>query len=233
MVKPKPNSLIVLTPLSNHTTPPRAKHIHMSHTPPTPLTSTSPVLDKTPEPRVPLIHALTATTPHPDHTPQHLSTSTTSQYIHNISVQAHKPLQIIKALTATGWGKQKETLMATYKAVMRPALEYASSVWSPIASSTSINKLQVMQNAALRTATGCTQDTNIQHLHDETLTLPIHEHLQLHATQYKQKTQHPSHPLHKHTPYFNTPRLKKTLFLTTAATQQTFPQTPTQSLQRT
>ena len=58
--------------------------------------------------------------------------------------------------------------MATYKAVMRPALEYASSVWSPITSSASINKLQVMQNAALRTATGCTQDTNIQHLHDET-----------------------------------------------------------------
>ena len=63
-----------------------------------------------------------------------------------------------------------------------------------------LNKLQVMQNTALRTATGCTQDTNIQHLHDETLTLPIHEHLQLHhASQYKQKTQHPSHPLHKHT----------------------------------
>ena len=59
---------------------------------------------------------------------------TYSTHIHNISVQAHKPLQIIKALTATGWGKQKETLMATYKAVMRPALEYASSVWSPIAS---------------------------------------------------------------------------------------------------
>ena len=66
---------------------------------------------------------------------------TYSTHIHNISVQAHTPLQIIKALTATGWGKQKETLMATYKAVMRPALEYASSVWSPIASSTSINKL--------------------------------------------------------------------------------------------
>ena len=91
---------------------------------------------------------------------------TYSTHIHNISVQAHKPLQIIKSLTATGWGKQKETLMATYKAVMRPALEYAYSVWSPIASLTSINKLQVMQNAALRTATRCTQDTNIQYLHD-------------------------------------------------------------------
>ena len=75
--------------------------------------------------------------------------------------QAHKPPQMIKTLTVTGWGKQKETLLATYKAVMRPALQYASSIWSPLASSTSINKLQVMQNAALRTATGCTQDTHI------------------------------------------------------------------------
>ena len=50
-------------------------------------------------------------------------------HIHNISVHAHEPLQIIKALTATGWGKQKETLIATYKTVMRPALEYASSIW--------------------------------------------------------------------------------------------------------
>ena len=40
------------------------------------------------------------------------------------------------------------------------------------------------------------------------------------------KTPHPSHPLHKHTTYFNTPRLKKTLSPRTAATQQTFPQTP-------
>ena len=58
------------------TTPPnlpRAKHIHMSHTPHTPLTSlissTSPALAKTPEPRVPLIYALTATTLPPNHTP--------------------------------------------------------------------------------------------------------------------------------------------------------------------
>ena len=39
-------------------------------------------------------------------------------------------------------------------------------------------KMQVMQKASLTTATGGTQDTNIQHLHDKTLTLSIHEHLQ-------------------------------------------------------
>ena len=132
---------------------------------------------------------------------------TYSTHIYNISVQAHKPLQMIKVLTTTGWGKQKETLMATYKEVMRPALEYASSIWSPLASSTSINKLQVMQNAALRTATGCTQDTNIQHLYDETLTLPIHEHLRLHVSQYKQK-HNIDHTLTQ--TYFNTARLRKT-----------------------
>ena len=102
--------------------------------------------------------------------------------------------------------------MATYKTVVRQALEYTSSIWSPLAFSTSINKLKIMQNAALRTATGCTQNTNIQHLHDETLILPIHEPLQLHASHYKKKTQHPSHPLHKHTTYFNNPRLKYTIF---------------------
>ena len=37
-------------------------------------------------------------------------------HIHNISVQAHMPLQMIKTLTATGWG---DTHGYLYKAVMR------------------------------------------------------------------------------------------------------------------
>ena len=94
-------------------------------------------------------------------------------HIQNIATQAQKPLQVIKALTGTTWGKHKETLVATYKAIMRPSLEYASSIWSPMASATSINKLQVMQNATQRACTGCTHDTNIQHLHDETNILSI------------------------------------------------------------
>ena len=109
------------------------------------------------------------------------------------------------------------------------------SVWSPIASSTSINKLQVMQNAALTTATGCTQDTNIQHLHDETLTLPIHEHLQLHAPQYKHRhiTSITSSTQTHHILQHSKARRLKKHYSTTAVTQQTFPQTPTQSLHQT
>ena len=111
-------------------------------------------------------------------------------------------------------------------------LEYASSIWSPLASPTSINKLRVIPNATLRTATGYTQYTNMQHLHDETLILPIHDHLQLHVLQYKQNTTYIT-PLTQTYNKLHHSNAKKTLSLTTAATQQTFPQTPTQSLQQT
>ena len=106
---------------------------------------------------------------------------TCNAHIQNIATHAQKPLQVIKALTGTTWGKQKETLVATYKAVMRPTLEYASSIWSPMESPTSINKLKVMQNAALRACTGCTYDTNIQHLH----ILSIQKHSPCHAWQVR------------------------------------------------
>ena len=130
-------------------------------------------------------------------------------HIQNIATHAQKPLQVLKALTGTTWGKQKETLVATYKAFMRPTLEYASSIWSPMASPTSINKLQLMENAALRACTGCTHDTNIQHLHDETNILPIQKHLQLHASQVRQKALYPSHPLHRYTTHNTSQCLKK------------------------
>ena len=104
--------------------------------------------------------------------------------------------------------------MATYEAVMRPALEYAYSIWEHLSSSTSINKLQVMQNAALRSVTGCTQDTNIQHLHDETLILPIYEH----NTNRKHNIHHT-----RYTKYsiLQHSKAKRTLYLTTAVTQLT------------
>ena len=46
-------------------------------------------------------------------------------------------------------------------------------------------RMQLMQNTSLRNANGCKQDTRIQHLHDGTPTLPIYDHLQFHASQYK------------------------------------------------
>ena len=62
---------------------------------------------------------------------------------------------------------------------------------------------------ALRIATGCTSDTNIQHLHNETNILPLSAHLKLHSSQLRQKSQHPTHPLHKFTVLTENERHKK------------------------
>ena len=116
-----------------------------------------------------------------------------------------------KTLTGTTWGKQKETLVATYKAVIKPTLDYASSIWSLMACPASINRLQVMQNAALIVCTRCTHNTNIlvQHLHHETSIHPIQKHLQLHASQVRQKAQYLSHSQYRYTTHNNSQRLMK------------------------
>ena len=138
---------------------------------------------------------------------------TYNSHIRKTSDKARNTLKLLKALTSTKWGKQKETIVATYKAITRPILEYVSTIWSPIASTTGITKLQTIQNMALRIATGCTSDTNIQHLHNETNILPLNAHLKLHSSQLRQKSQHPTHPLHKFTVLTENERhKKKTIF---------------------
>ena len=59
---------------------------------------------------------------------------TYSTHIHNISLQAHKALQIIKTLTITAWGNRRRHSLR-HKAVRRPALEYTYSTWLLLTSS--------------------------------------------------------------------------------------------------
>src|SRR5688572_10087247 len=52
--------------------------------------------------------------------------------------KADSSIKIPKALTSTSWGKQKETLLATYKTIILPVIEYASTVWYLIISDTNL-----------------------------------------------------------------------------------------------
>ena len=90
---------------------------------------------------------------------------TYAEHIKETETKAKSSLRLVKALSGTDWGQQKETLTNTFKQCIRPVLEYACPVWAPIASSTNIDKLQRVQNAALRSATGHTRDTNVTHIH--------------------------------------------------------------------
>ena len=86
-------------------------------------------------------------------------------------------------------------MINTFKTIVRPALEYACTVWSPLISESNLQKLQTVKNSALRIATGCTSNTNQNHLHTETLVIPLKHHFNLHASNLKQKSALENHPL--------------------------------------
>ena len=119
-----------------------------------------------------------------------------NEHIKITEEKAKSTLKLVKAISGTDWGQQKETIASTYTQFTRPTIEYACPVWAPIASDTNIAKLQRIQNSALRSATGHTRDTNINHIHQETKVLPLQEHMHMICSQYRESARDRAHPLH-------------------------------------
>ncbi|KAF2344177.1 Reverse transcriptase domain [Trinorchestia longiramus] len=96
------------------------------------------------------------------------------------------------------WGQtehtQKETITLTYKALINSIVTYAAPIWFPNASPSSIAKLQTIQNAALRIASGSHKMASASHLHRETGVLPVADHLSLLCSQYLFSSLRPHHP---------------------------------------
>ena len=100
----------------------------------------------------------------------------------------------MKALAGTTWGQDKETLLLTYNSIIKPILSYASPIWFPAASRSNLDKLQIIQNKALRIATGCVLKSDIQHLHSECKVLPVADHLRMLSAQFFAGALRPNHP---------------------------------------
>ena len=134
-----------------------------------------------------------------------------STHIKQTAAKAKKKVNILKALAGTTWGQDQETLVITYKSIGRSVLEYAAPIWSPIISETSWNKLKVVQNSALRAATGCFLAADPEHLHQETHVLPIKAHANMVTQQYLAACHLPDHPGGKHLDRPPGRNLKKTM----------------------
>ena len=134
-------------------------------------------------------------------------------HIRYTKTKAYKTIKIYKALTGASWGKSKDTLLHTYKSITRPILEYASTLWSPIISSTNFNQLQIVQNQIARIATGHTADTNNNIVNNEANLLPLASHTKIHSSNLRYDSTRPDHPLNRllYTP--TPPRfMKETIF---------------------
>ena len=116
------------------------------------------------------------------------------QHVTNTKNKIQAKNNILKALTGSSWGKEKEVIINTYKATGQSLLNYCCPIWTPSLSKTSWQKLQVAQNNALRIATGCHRMSNIDHLHDETKVMKVQPHCEMISKQFLLATQKSDHP---------------------------------------
>ena len=121
---------------------------------------------------------------------------TFAPHVASTAARASSSLQILKVLAGTNWGKDKRTILLTYDALIKPIITYAAPIWFPRASQSSINRLQVIQNKALRIASGSVLKADITHIHTECKMLPIREHLSMLCKQFLASALRPTHPSH-------------------------------------
>ena len=122
---------------------------------------------------------------------------TFSHHCKYVADRARQRNNVLKAMAGATWGQDKETLQMTYRAIGKPLIEYAAPAWSPTIGDTSLKKLQVVENEALRIATGCHRMTPIDHLHQETRILPVKEHMAMLSKQFLASTMQGDHPGHR------------------------------------
>ena len=128
--------------------------------------------------------------------------------------KASSRLSVLRALADSSFGHDKECLTLTFKSIIRPFFDYAAPIVYPNYSDTSIERLQLVQNKCLRLITGCHKAASIDHLHSESLVLPVKSHLHLLSSQYLARALNPSNPSHPHVAYPPPPghrKLKETL----------------------
>ena len=117
-----------------------------------------------------------------------------NQHTADMKTKLQAKNNILKALAGTTWGKEKEVIVNTYKAIGQCTLNYCCPIWTPSIPDSTWNSLQAAQNSALRIATGCHLMTDIQHLHNETKIMPVKEHCEMLSKQFLLSTQRPNHP---------------------------------------
>ena len=99
-----------------------------------------------------------------------------SAHIDIIRNKSTKRLNLLRSLKGTNFGANGPVIMKTYKTYVRPVLE-TGYVLTADASDHQLNKLQVIQNHAIRLAYNLPRSTNIKTLHEISGLEPIRDRL--------------------------------------------------------
>ena len=114
-----------------------------------------------------------------------------------IRLKAQRRLNIIRALSCTQWGGDRKTLTLLFTSLVRSTMEYNSFIYTYLARSNQ-ERIETIQNAALRSVTGALRTTPVCALLAETNSTPLAMRSQIALFKYflKSKTidDHPTSP---------------------------------------
>ena len=78
-----------------------------------------------------------------------------SKHVSLLKAKFFPHFKALRCISASSWGRSKESLSLLYKSFLRPLVTYASPAWFPFLSATNITKLERLHRAVSRTITGC------------------------------------------------------------------------------
>lgn len=91
---------------------------------------------------------------------------TWNEHISYLAEKCQKRINIMKLLTGSKWGSDKDTMVILYKTLIRSVLDYGSSVYFSAADS-NLKRLDVIQSQALRLCCGALKCTPVEALEVE------------------------------------------------------------------
>uniref|UniRef100_A0A8R1DI27 Reverse transcriptase domain-containing protein n=1 Tax=Caenorhabditis japonica TaxID=281687 RepID=A0A8R1DI27_CAEJA len=112
-----------------------------------------------------------------------------------VSERLAKSNNILRALSGASWGSSKETMLKTFKAIIKPLATYAGPAWHQLMSDTQMAKLERQYIGGLKACCGLTKDTPKELVYYETKMMPLKEELELGSEQFAISAMRtPGHP---------------------------------------
>ena len=133
--------------------------------------------------------------------------------IKNAEAKARKKLNIMRKLAGTNWGANEKILKQVYQGNIRHTLEYGSTSYMA-AAPTQLNKLEKVQNQALRVITGSMRSTPIEKMQKITGVQPLRQRMECKTLlTYTKAKVLKDHPMHARIEQRSQGRLKRTSFM--------------------
>ena len=118
-------------------------------------------------------------------------------HISQLRVRAFKTLDLLKHFTNKKWGADCISLLRLYIMLLKPMIEYGIEIFSS-AAKTYMHQIEVLQNSAIRTATGAFKSSPIPSIHSYSGIKPLKYFIETKMLNYYLRVKvNELHPLHE------------------------------------